>query len=173
MKKNLSLILCFVLVLTSLIGCTTSKKPAPKPAPPTKMAPKTTPKTTPKPVPRTPTTKKPAPSAAHSLAKRLSDEAEKIDGVKSATVVVSDSTALVGLETDSTLEASKTKEVKDKVIKKLKEKDKSLKDVTVTTDPNLITRMKKVAKGVEEGRPLSEFTKEVEEITRRMSPKTK
>ena len=80
---------------------------------------------------------------------------------------------MVGLETKPEVEAKKTEEIKTKVADEVKRADKSIKTVSITTDPNLITRIKKVAKGIEDGKPLSSFTDELAEITRRITPKTK
>lgn len=184
MKKLFYITLYTIVVLLIFVGCTTSRKPAPKPAPPPKIdraprRPSPTNPNTPSPTPMTPSPTNPkAPSqrsksTSHSLAKKLANTAEKIEGVRSATVVVSDSTAFVGLETNPNIQSLKTNEIKNKVTNALKKEDKSLKDVSITTDPNLITRLKKIAKGVEDGKPLSSFSKELEEITRRMIPKTK
>lgn len=179
MKRIFYTVICFTLILSVLVGCATTRKPAPKPAPSKNAPPPKIDQTPKRPSPTTPRTPSPKPApqqnnrTSQKLAKRLATSAEKIDGVKSATVVVSDSTAFIGLETNPDVEASETNKIKSKVTKKLKDEDKSLKDVSITTDPNLITRLKKVAKGVENGKPLSSFSKEIEEITRRMMPKTK
>lgn len=184
MKKLFHITLCTIIILLTLVGCATTKKPAPKPAPPPKVdkAPRRSSPTnpnTPSPTPITPSPTNPkvqsqrSRNTSHSLAKKLANTAEKIEGVRSATVVVSDSMAFVGLEINSNIQNSKTNEIKNKVINALKKEDKSLKDVSVTTDPNLITRLKKIAQGVEDGKPISGFSKELEEITRRMVPKTK
>jgi YhcN/YlaJ family sporulation lipoprotein len=151
------MITVFVLALG---GCAVSRRPAPKPVPPTRI------------VRRTPA-KKPAPSPAHALASKLSNAAEKVEGVKSATVVVSGSTAFVGLEIKPEVEAKKTNEIKSKVADAVKRADTRIKAVNVTTDPNLVTRLKKIAEGIRAGKPISSFTRELTEITRRMVPKGK
>lgn len=174
MKKTLILTLILLLSFSLAVsGCTSNKKPAPKPAPPAKMTP--TPKA---PAKKTPTAPTPAPARkpaapAHTHAMKLAQAAEKVEGVKSATVVITGSTAMVGLETKSGVEAKKTEDIKTKVADEIKRADTSIKTVSITTDPNLITRLKKVAKGIENGKPISGFTDELAEITRRITPKTK
>jgi YhcN/YlaJ family sporulation lipoprotein len=171
MKRTLiasTLVLCLIFALSS---CSISKKPAPKPAPPAKMTP--TPQT---PTPTDPTTpipdRKPA-TPAHTQASKLAQAAEDVEGVKAATVVITGSTVLVGLETEPGIEDEKTEDIKKRVIETIKKADNSIKTVSITTDPNLITRLKKIAKGIKEGKPISSFTDELAEITRRMTPKTK
>lgn len=161
MKRFLTSILIMITIFVlALGGCAVSRRPAPKPAPPTRI------------VRRTPA-KKPAPSPAHALASKLSNAAEKVEGVKSATVVVSGSTAFVGLEIKPEVEAKKTNEIKSKVADAVKRADTRIKAVNVTTDPNLVTRLKKIAEGIRAGKPISSFTRELTEITRRMVPKGK
>lgn len=168
MKKILILTLILLLSFSlALSGCTAKKKPAPKPAPPARMTP--TPKT---PAPTPAPARKPA-APAHTQATKLANAAEKVEGVKSATVVITGSTAMVGLETKSGIEAKKTEDIKTKVADEIKRADTSIKTVSITTDPNLITRLKKVAKGIKDGKPISSFTDELAEITRRITPKTK
>ncbi|MDI3481722.1 MAG: hypothetical protein PWQ97_1377 [Tepidanaerobacteraceae bacterium] len=163
MKRFLCCLFILLAVFSfTLNGCSASRKPAPKPAPPARV----------KPSPATPAPK-PAAPAAHTLASKLASAAEKVEGVKSATVVVSGSTAFVGLEIKPSVEAKKTDEIKTKVADAVKKADARIKAVNVTTDPNLITRLKKIAEGIRAGKPISSFTKELTEITRRMLPKGK
>lgn len=165
MKKFLSsLIIIMTISLLVLGGCSMNRKPSPKPAPtpaPSRVSP--TPPTSPAPKPAAPTTQ----------ASKLAIAAQKVPDVKSATVVVSGSTAFVGLEIKPGVEAKKTNEIKSKVADAVKRADSRIKAVNVTTDPNLITRLKKIAEGVGAGKPISSFTKELTEITRRMTPKGK
>ena len=164
MKRFLSSLLILLTVFSlALGGCSVSRKPAPKPAPPSRVTPAPT---------RTPAPKPAAPTA-HALATKLASAAEKVEGVKWATVVVSGSTAFVGLEIKPGIEAKKTNEIKSKVADAVKRADARIKAVNVTTDPNLVTRLKKIAEGIRAGKPISSFTRELTEITRRMVPKGK
>jgi YhcN/YlaJ family sporulation lipoprotein len=178
MKKLITYIIVCVTMLSLIVcGCSASKKPAPKPAPapPNRVAPSPNSlnPTPPSPAPTPTPARKVKPSAPNTLAKKLANTAKKVDGVKSATVVVTDSVALVGLEINPKIEAKKTDEIKSKVAKAVMKADPSLKNVNVTTDPNLFTRIDKVAKGVAAGKPVSSFADELKEITRRITPKTK
>lgn len=165
MKKLLTISTLFLSLLLAFSGCSMSQKPSQKPAPPAKIAPRPQDNTT---MPN----KKPA-SPAHTQASKLAQAAEEVNGVKAATVVVTGTTAMVGLETEPGIEDEKTEKIKKQVIEEIKRADSSIKTVSVTTDPNLITRLKKIADGIKQGRPISSFTDELAEITRRMTPKTK
>jgi len=173
MKKILIITTLILSFLFAISGCATSKKPAPKPAPPARMTPAPQ---TPTPSDMTPST--PAPNRkpvtpAHTQASKLAQAAEEVEGVKAATVVVTGSTVMIGLETEPGIEDKQTKEIKNQVISEVKKADNSIKTVSITTDPNLITRLKKIAQGIKDGKPISSFTDELAEITRRMTPKTK
>jgi len=80
---------------------------------------------------------------------------------------------MIGLETEPGIEDEQTQKIKNKVVEEVKRADNSIKTVSITTDPNLITRLKKIAQGIKDGKPISSFTDELAEITRRMTPKTK
>lgn len=169
MKKILVIFSTLVLIFAlALSGCSVNRKPAPNnQSPPARITPNTP--NTQTPTPARDTT--PA-SPAHTQASKLAQAAEDVDGVKAATVVITGSTVLVGLETEPDIEDNKTEEIKDKVTEKIKKADNSIKTVSITTDPNLITRLKKVAEGIKDGKPISSFTDELAEITRRIAPKT-
>ncbi|NLZ51618.1 MAG: YhcN/YlaJ family sporulation lipoprotein [Thermoanaerobacteraceae bacterium] len=170
MKKILIIISTIVLSFSlALSGCSASKKPAPKSTPPAKMTP-----TPAKDInPATPTPNRKPATPAHTQASKLSQAAEEVEGVKAATVVVTGTTVMIGLETEPGIEDKQTEKIKTKVTEQVKKADNSIKTVSITTDPNLITRLKKIAQGIKDGKPISSFTDELAEITRRLTPKTK
>ena len=170
MKRFVALlvIITSILVLT-LSGCSISRKPAPKPSQPQQDRNIQTP------LPRRDPGVDIAPrenKREQTLASKLARTAESVDGVKAATVVVSGSTAFVGLEVESDVDKSEVDKVKADTVEVVKRTDSSIKAVNVTTDPNLITRLKKIAQGIEKGKPVSSFAEELEELARRISPKS-
>jgi len=170
MKKFVALIVIIasVMVLT-VAGCSLSSKPAPKPSQPRQNENIKTP------VPKQDSGINVTPSRNNqdeTLASKLAKAAEKVEGVKRATVVVSGSTAFVGLEVESNVDESEVDKVKTNAMKAVQGADDSIKTVNITTDPNLITRLKKIAQGIEDGKPVSSFTKELNELAQRISPKS-
>ncbi len=165
LKRLLAVLLTLTLAV-AVAGCTPAKKPLPP-------APKTAPKTAPKakaPIPgasRMPTSS----SELHKLAAKLAGEAAKVPGVKKATVVLSSTMAYVGLDLKAGIEAGKTNTIKKDVADRVKKADKRLTSVYVSTNPDLVTRIKKVAEGVKKGKPISSFDREISEIGRRIVPK--
>lgn len=170
-KKGKRLITIVVVLITLLImasGCSVARKPASPGAnvPDTRSAPAPT---TPAPTKSLPTT----PAEVDRLAARLASEAQKVSGVKRATVVLSGNTVIVGLEIKPNIEEKQTTAIKREVVRKIKEADKRIRTVEVTTNPNIITRIKRIAEGIGQGRPISAFGREVEEILRRIVPQGK
>ncbi|MGB9887694.1 MAG: YhcN/YlaJ family sporulation lipoprotein [Moorellales bacterium] len=53
---------------------------------------------------------------------------------------------------------------------RLKRNEPRLARVLVTTDPDLIARIKKIGEGVKAGKPVSSFNRKVTEVVRRLAP---
>lgn len=171
-KRLLTVILAVIMLSALGAGCKQpAKKPIPTPTPAPKMVPKTV---KPLPIPVKPgVTTMPTNSAeAHKLATKLAGEAAKVKGVIKATVALSNTTAYVGIDLESNIEANKTDTIKKEVADKVKNADKRLTNVYVTSDVDLVTRIKKVAEGTSKGKPVSSFISELSEIGRRIVPKT-
>ncbi|MDS1029184.1 YhcN/YlaJ family sporulation lipoprotein [Bacillota bacterium LX-D] len=113
------------------------------------------------------------PAEANRIAKDLAKEATKVEGVKSATVVIFQDTVYCGIDLAANAEQSRTNEIKDMVQERLKRADKRVDNVAVTADADSVTRLDKIAKGISQGRPVSEFAKELGEIGRRITPSVK
>jgi len=131
----------------------------------------------------------PQPNNERVMADRLANLASQVKGVKAATVVVNRNTtgnnnnmgtnntttnnsftAMVGIELNSDIKGSASESVKKQVADKIKSNEKQVTKVLVTTDPDLITRLKDIASGVINGKPVSSFATEIEELARRIAP---
>lgn len=132
-----------------------------------------------KPLPAAPTEQAPtrplptAPNEANALARSLAAKGEAVPGVDSCTVVITGSTAMVGIDTDESLETGKTENVKEDVARTIKRADNRIKNVLVSTDPDTVTRIRKIAQGIGEGKPITTFNKEVETLLRGLTPTTR
>lgn len=107
----------------------------------------------------------------YQRATKIADEVAKIEGIKSANVVISDERALIGVDIENTAEGKITDELKSKVESTAKKADKEIKTVAVSADPDVFNRLSNIGTGIKEGKPLSEFGTEIEEIFRRIMPK--
>lgn len=136
-------------------GCTAARKPVPEPT-------KTTPSTP------TPARKVVRTTPEQQMANRVTQEAMKVSGVRKALAVVSGKTAYIGL--DLSVTGTQDKEVKKEVVRRVKTAEPGLATVYVTSDPNLVTRLRKVADGIKGGKPVSSFSSELAEIARRIKP---
>ncbi|GAW29800.1 MAG: YhcN/YlaJ family sporulation lipoprotein [Bacillota bacterium] len=145
--------------------------PARKPAPPTAPAP--TPPgtiTTPAPTPTPPRTEGPRTQAqARDAADDIADAVSRIDGVNKASVVVVGNVALIGLDLKAGIEGTKVEAIREKAATTAK-RDPRIVNAVVETDPDAVGRIKKIAAGVRQGRPISEFFDQISEFFKRLKP---
>jgi len=99
-------------------------------------------------------------------------EAQKVSGVRSATAVISGKMLYVGLDLNANLEKTKSAMVEKEVLNKVKKLYPNY-TVMVSSDIDTVTRIKKVAQGIAAGKPLSSFSKEIQDIGTRMTPSAK
>lgn len=183
MKKAKNILLIILITATMIMATLTGCKPAAKKPTPARYTPSPT-RTVPTPtrpapgyttpVPRTPVTPTPVPvrrpTTESARAAKIASNVAKIPEVNKATVVISGNTALVGIDMKSRVQGAHETNVKKKVEKTVRDTDKAIKNVSVTSDPDLYTRINNIAKGIAAGRPLSEFTKQISEILKRITP---
>lgn len=163
MKKLLAWLSTLTLAVMLVAGCAVARKPAPpSPAAPAPTAPGPA-ATAPRPLPTTA-------AEAHRLATKLAAEAQKVSGVKSATVVLSGNTAIVGLDIKAGVERGRTAAIKNEVARRVRAADNRIATVQVTTDADTITRIRRVAQGISRGTPVASFNREIQEILRRITP---
>lgn len=101
---------------------------------------------------------------------RIIREVENIKDVRRSTVVITERTALVGIDLTSGTKGKLNSEIKREVEDAVKRADKDITRVNVTADPDIFTRIDNIAKDIGKGRPLSGFGTEIEEIIRRITP---
>jgi len=175
LRKIVTLLLVFVLVigLVTATGCLRDEPPA-TPAPDadqTKPMERKEGKTAEEKADNA-TEKSPTVAGATARAEDVAESATKVDGVKRAYVVVIGNTALIGLDVDKDIEAKQTTDLKQQVEKRVKKENKAIEVTSITADPNLVERIKRIADGIAEGKPLTSFLDEIAEILRRISPAT-
>ncbi len=101
---------------------------------------------------------------------RIIREVENIKDVRRATVVITERTALVGIDLTSGTKGKLNNQIKREVEDAVKRADRDITRVSVTADPDIFTRIENIAKDIAKGRPLSGFGTEIEEIMRRITP---
>lgn len=95
--------------------------------------------------------------------------AVKVAGVRNATAIVSGNTAYIGLELQPGME-KQAGLIAREVAKRVKSATTSLKLVYVASNPDLVARVKQVADGMKQGKPVSSFSGDLMEIARRVKP---
>jgi YhcN/YlaJ family sporulation lipoprotein len=110
------------------------------------------------------------PRESAQLADRLAKEAASTPGVKRASVVLTGTTAYVGVNLDDKMEREQTERTQRAVGNRVKKAEPRIERVLVTTDTDMVTRLAEVAEGIRRGEPVSAFTRELGEINRRSTP---
>jgi YhcN/YlaJ family sporulation lipoprotein len=106
---------------------------------------------------------------AREVANRLVKLATKIDQVNDATAVVAGRWAIVGIDVDATLDRSKVGTIKYTVAEALKEDPKGAHAI-VTADADTVYRLRQMATGIRDGKPIEGFMDEVAAIVGRLMP---
>ena len=104
-------------------------------------------------------------------AEKISDAIVKdIDAVKDARVIISDKMAYVSVSITETADANTAKTLKEDVAQVVKKTDSSIEDVYVMEDADTFTRMKEMVDDIADGRPVSGFVDELDNMFTRVMP---
>ncbi|MFA5525068.1 MAG: YhcN/YlaJ family sporulation lipoprotein [Tissierellales bacterium] len=109
-------------------------------------------------------------NATENQATKLANSIENLSEVKQAAVAISGNRCLVGITTTDNVEGRLTDALKNKIDKVVKEADNNIRTVHVTASPDLYSRIENIGNGIRDGRPLSGFATEIEEVIRRITP---
>lgn len=171
-KRLLLFLVSVILVIAIIVGCAPTEK---RDETPTKD---TTPKdTTPEDTTKDrDTTKEEKPDTTtkdtrSEDAKKIADKVEDLEEVDSATCLITDDTAMIGVQFSEQYKGELTDEIKEKVEDVAKETDKDITKVVVTADPDLYKRIETIVKDIAGGKPLTGFKDEIDEILNRIQPK--
>lgn len=103
-------------------------------------------------------------------AEKIVNEVVRLKEVEGCTVVISDNTALVGIDLPGDVEGKLTTDVKKKVEDVVKRTDSEIDRVAISADPDIFDKIEGIAKEAGRGRPLSGFAEEIEDLIRRIIP---
>ncbi len=165
-KKHSIIFLALLLVLLAVTGCSPTQRPVPDQQQPNNNQTKENTN------PDSPMDMQPNEinQDLDTRADRIVTAIVKLDEVRSATVVISESTALVGVNITDTTKGEMNTEIKRQIEETVKNTDSQITRVSVTADPDLFKRIENIARETSSGRPLSGFGKEIEELVRRITP---
>jgi len=110
-----------------------------------------------------------------ALQDKLAREAASVAGVKRAWVALSGNTALVGveLESDAPRGQDDAAGLKNDISSRVRRADPRIKNVAVATDDATVARVRQIAEGVKEGKPVKTFTEDLNDLMKRMAPGVK
>jgi YhcN/YlaJ family sporulation lipoprotein len=107
-----------------------------------------------------------------TLADALSKEAVKTQGVDNATIILQGAgkriNALVGLTLTGEPGQVRTQAIEDEVERRLQETDPRVKNVYITSDPELVQRIKAVARAIADGQSVGELQGDINDISRQI-----
>ncbi len=102
---------------------------------------------------------------------KIYNKVTALSGINDSTVVITGNTALVGVDIGKNTQGNITDELKRKVESTVRNTDKNINNVVVTADTDLYQRIRKVGNDINNGKPLSGFGNEIQEIIRRITPR--
>ncbi len=123
------------------------------------------------------TTPAPTPSVGqdtqeNARADALSKKISEMNDINSATVVLSDGRAWVGVDLKAGVSGTLTDRLKNEITTIVKKEVNTVQTVYVTADADTVTRLKNITKDITAGKPVSGFINELNEIGRRITPST-
>ena len=100
----------------------------------------------------------------------LVDRIEDLEGIEDATVIISGSTAYVGVDMEADMQGRMTDVMKQRVTDRAKKSDMMLTRVYVSADSDTVTRLRNYARDIEDGKPISGIIRQIDEMFRRPAP---
>lgn len=105
------------------------------------------------------------PDRATAIAQRVTALPE----ISNASVLISGNTAIVGCDVNGNTNNTITAALKQKVEAAVKVADKNIQNVSVTSDPNIHSRIKTMSTDMNNGNPVKGFTQDIEDIMRQIT----
>lgn len=105
---------------------------------------------------------------SEEIAKKISDLPE----IDKASVVINNDTALVGCKLRGDTQGTMTTTLRDKIERIVRDTDSNIKNVSITTEPDLYKRIKTMATDLDRGNPVEDFADEIRDLIRRITPNT-
>ncbi len=104
---------------------------------------------------------------AEKIAKAVTSD---IAQVKDSRVVISERMAYVSVEIDKTADTAESATLKDEISNVVKKTDTEIETVYVMEDADTFTRMKEIGEDIAEGKPVSGFLEELQNMFVRVTP---
>jgi len=151
MNKRMLVVIFIVILIISIVSlsaCRAQRRPGPVEPSPAPMQ----------------------PQESTAKAERLAQKIASLKEINSATVVLADTKAWVGVDLAANIGGRLTNEMKNEITNMVKAEDKSITTVYVTADADTVTRLRNIARDVAAGKPVTGFIDQLNEIGRRITP---
>ena len=177
-RKSLVLFVCLFVLLSSVIACTRMGTPRQEQQQ-GQQTDENEPRTTRQTNPRAPTPP-PAPGATPTRednrqnterARPIADKVANMKEIESATCVITGNTAMIGVQFSDQYKGKMTDAIKKKIDQAVKETDTRIDRVAVTADPDVVSRIRDIFRDIGQGKPVSGFAEEINELLNRIQPK--
>lgn len=99
-------------------------------------------------------------------AKAIANRVANLPEVDRASVVINGNTAVVGCDIKNSKNNVINDNLRQKIEAAVRVADKDIRNISITSDPNLTTRLRTMSNDIESGRPLSNFARDIEDIIR-------
>lgn len=106
------------------------------------------------------------------MAEEAAELADEVEGVDDAwAVVIGPSQVMIGLMLEEGIDETEAERIEERVAEEVPRRLDGVEDVTVTSNPDMVERIREISRGVREGRPVSEFADEIDEMMNRLAPR--
>jgi len=106
------------------------------------------------------------------LEQRIATEVQNMEGINDAVVIVDGNTAYIGVDAGRNIAGQRINALKEQVSETARRVDTRITRVYVSADMDVTERLRGFARDVGEGRPVTGFINEIEELFRRPIPRT-
>lgn len=103
---------------------------------------------------------------ASKIAKNITD----LNEVNKANVLITENEAVVGVNLRGNTQGTMTNDLRQKIEKIVKKENKSIDKISITTDPNLVTRINTMTTNIGNGNVVDNFAEEVKDLIRKITP---
>lgn len=173
-KKIIVLLLVTLLIISVLsLGCTPQRRPDTTPAPNNNMGPNENMPTDPNQrAPRDPMT---GPQGdANQRTQVVADKiTRQVPEVRNVSIVFADRIVYAAVSLEEDVSEDRARDIERMVSEAIMAEENTVDRVYVSMDPETFRRLEGVAKGIEDGRPLTGFLDEIEELFTRIAPTTR
>ncbi|RIW29047.1 YhcN/YlaJ family sporulation lipoprotein [Bacillus salacetis] len=103
-------------------------------------------------------------------AEKAASKVNELKEVRDANVIVTENNAFVAVVMEDNAKGEVTKDIEQKVAKAVKDTDKDINNVYVSSNPDFVKRMKDYGNDLQNGKPVKGLFEEFSEMTRRVFP---